>query len=335
VKRLRYFAWRLLALIPILAGVTLVTFLISHAIKGDPARVLAGDMADEATLASIRRQFNLDKPLYIQYLAYVSNLAHGNLGISYQSRRPVTESIRAALPATIELALTATLFGTAVAIPLGIVAAVRRNSTVDHIIRVGSVGGVSLPVFWFGLVLLVLFYRQLGWLPAGGRYDPRLVPPADHTGFLLLDSLLAGDTGAFWLGLKHLVLPAFVLGYGYMALVARMVRSSMLEVLSQDYIRTARSKGLRDGRVVYGHALRNAMIPTLTVVGIGVANLLGGAVLTESVFGWPGLGKLSVDATLSLDYPVIMAVTLIITTAYVLVNLVVDVLYGILNPQVR
>jgi len=175
---------------------------------------------------------------------------------------------------------------------------------------------------------------RLGWLPAGGRFDPRLALPPGRTGLLIIDTLLAGDLAAFGLALKYLIMPAFVLGYSYMALVARMVRSSMLEVLSQDYVRTARSKGLREGRVIYGHALRNAMIPTLTVIGMGVANLLGGAVLTESVFAWPGMGKLSVDATMSLDYPIIMAVTLVITATYVLVNLVVDVLYGILNPQV-
>jgi len=334
VKRVRYLAWRLLALVPVLIGVTLVTFAISHSIKGDPARIMAGDMADESTLASIRREFNLDKPLYVQYVTYLRNLTKGNMGMSYQSRRPVSESLRAAIPATLELALTAALFGTLLAVPLGILAAVKRNRLIDHVVRVASVGGVSLPVFWFGVVLLVIFYRKLGWLPAGGRFDPRLALPPGRTGLLIIDTLLAGDLAAFGLALKYLIMPAFVLGYSYMALVARMVRSSMLEVLSQDYVRTARSKGLREGRVIYGHALRNAMIPTLTVIGMGVANLLGGAVLTESVFAWPGMGKLSVDATMSLDYPIIMAVTLVITATYVLVNLVVDVLYGILNPQV-
>jgi peptide/nickel transport system permease protein len=334
VKRLRYLGWRLLLLIPVLLGVTIVTFTISHAIKGDPARIMAGDMADEATLASIRREFNLDKPLPIQYVTYVRNMMVGNLGTSYQSRRPVTESLRAAIPATVELAVTAAVFGTLFAIPLGIIAAVKRNKLIDHVIRVGSVGGVSLPVFWFGVVLLVLFYRELGWLPAGGRFDPRLVQPKPVTGLLLVDTLLAGNLTGFKIALKHLALPAFVLGYSYMGLVARMIRSSMLDVLSQDFIRTARAKGLTQGRVIYGHALRNAMIPTLTVVGMGIANLLGGAVLTESVFAWPGLGKLSVDAALALDYPVIMAVTLVITMTYVIVNLVVDLMYGILNPQV-
>jgi peptide/nickel transport system permease protein len=332
---MRYLAWRLLVLIPVLIGVTLVTFGISRAIKGDPARIMAGDMADESTLASIRREFNLDKPLYVQYLTYVGNLTKGNLGISYQSHRPVSESLREALPATIELSLVAALFGTVVAIPLGVVAAVKRNRWVDHLVRVTAVGGVSLPVFWFGVILLVVFYRNLSWLPAGGRFDPRLALPPARTGLLLIDTLLAGNFAGFVMSVKHLLLPGFVLGYSYMALVARMVRSSMLEVLSQDYIRTARGKGLAETRVIYRHALRNAMIPTLTVIGMGVANLLGGAVLTESVFAWPGVGKLSVDATLYLDYPVIMAVTLIVTATYVVVNLVVDLLYGILNPRVN
>jgi len=335
VKRFRYVLWRVLALIPVLVGVTLVTFSISHLVKGDPARMMAGDMADEATLAAIRKEFNLDKPLVIQYTTYLKNLVQGNFGVSYQSRRPVTESLRGALPATVELSLVAAVLGTVAAIPLGILAAVRRNRLIDHVVRITSVGGVSLPVFWFGVVLLVIFYRELGWVPAGGRFDARLALPPNRTGMLMLDTLLNGDWSGFVLALKYLILPAFVLGYGYMALVARMVRSSMLEVLSQDFIRTARSKGLTERRVIYGHALRNAMIPTLTVVGMGVANLLGGAVLTESVFGWPGLGKLSVDATMFLDYPLIMGVTLVITTAYVVVNLVVDILYGILNPQVN
>jgi len=335
VKRLRYLAWRLLVLIPVLIGVTLVTFGISRSIKGDPARIMAGDMADESTLASIRREFNLDKPLYVQYLTYVGNLTRGNLGISYQSHRPVSESLRAAMPATLELAFIAALFGTLAAIPLGVLAAVKRNSWVDHLVRVTAVGGVSLPVFWFGVILLVIFYRNLSWLPAGGRFDPRLALPASHTGLMLADTLLAGDLAGFLISLRHLLLPGFVLGYSYMALVARMVRSTMLEVLSQDFIRTARGKGLAERHVIYRHALRNAMIPTLTVMGMGMANLLGGAVLTESVFAWPGLGKLSVDATLYLDYPVIMAVTLIITTSYVVINLLVDLLYGILNPRVN
>jgi peptide/nickel transport system permease protein len=335
VKRLRYLAWRLVVLIPVLIGVTLVTFGISRSIKGDPARIMAGDMADESTLASIRREFNLDKPLYVQYLTYVENLTKGNLGISYQSHRPVSEGLREAIPATLELSLVAALLGTLAAIPLGVVAAVKRNKWIDHVVRVTAVGGVSLPVFWFGVILLVVFYRNLSWLPAGGRFDPRLALPPARTGLLLIDTLLAGDMAGFWISLKHLLLPSFVLGYSYMALVARMVRSSMLEVLSQDYIRTARGKGLAENRVIFRHALRNAMIPTLTVIGMGVANLLGGAVLTESVFAWPGLGKLSVDATLYLDYPVIMSVTLLVTTAYVVVNLVVDLLYGILNPRVN
>lgn len=334
MKRLRYAAWRVLSLIPILLGVTLITFTISHSIPGDPARIMAGDMADEETLESIRRQFNLDKPAHIQYFTYVRNLVGGNMGTSYQSRRPVTESLKSALPATVELAVAAGLIGTLGAIPLGIIAAVKRNKLIDHVIRVGSVGGVSLPVFWFGVVLLVIFYRELGWLPAGGRFDPRLIQPPSVTGLLTVDTLLAGDMKGFTLALKHLALPSFVLGYSQLGLVARMVRSSMLDVLSQDYVRTAYAKGLANRRVVYGHALRNAMIPTLTVVGMGIANLLGGAVLTESVFAWPGIGKLSVDATLYLDYPVIMAVTLVITFGYVLINLIIDLMYGILNPQV-
>lgn len=329
-----YVLVRLVSMLPTLLGVVVLTFFLSHGIEGDPARMMAGDAADPAVLERIREQFKLDEPLPVQLGAYIANLARGNLGISFQSRQPVLESIADRLPATAELTLFSLVFALVAAVPLGVLSAVRRNRPVDHLVRVFSVVGAAMPAFWSGLMLIWLFYGRLHWLPAGGRLDVQAMAPPHLTGLYTVDSLIAGEWRTFGSSLKHLLLPTFVLGYAYMALLARMVRSSMLEVLAQDYVRIARAKGLTESTVVFRHALRNALMPVTTLAGLAFASLLGGAVLTETIFAWPGVGKFVVDATLALDYPVIMGFTLVIALIYMAVNLAVDLLYGWLNPQI-
>ncbi len=329
-----YLLFRIVTILPTLLGVVVLTFFLSHGIEGDPARMMAGDAADPAVLERIREQFKLDEPLHVQLGAYVANLARGNLGISFQSRQPVLQSIAERFPATAELTFFSVVFALAGALPLGVLSAVHRNRPADHVVRVLSVVGASMPAFWSGLMLIWLFYGRLDWLPAGGRLDVQMSPPPHLTGLYTVDSLLAGQWATFGASLQHLILPTFVLGYSYLALLARMVRSSMLEVLAQDYVQIARAKGLPEGAVVRRHALRNALMPVTTLAGLAFASLLGGAVLTETIFAWPGVGKFVVDATLYLDYPVIMGFTLVIALVYMAVNLAVDLLYGWLNPQI-
>jgi peptide/nickel transport system permease protein len=297
--------------------------------------MMAGDAADAQTLETLRREFQLDQPAPVRLASYFANLLQGNLGISYTTKRPVLESMLERFPATLELTLASLLFAFAGAIPLGVISAVKRNHPIDHIIRVLGVGGVSMPVFWSGLMLIWLFYGKLEWLPGAGRLSVYTEPPMRITGMYTVDSLVTGNWPVFVESLRYLVLPAFVLGYAYMATLARLIRSSMLEVLGQDYVRTARAKGLTDRTVVLRHALRNALIPVTTLAGLAFAALLGGAVLTETIFSWPGIGKYVVDAALYLDYPVIMGFTLLIAIVYMLVNLGVDLLYSWLNPQIQ
>jgi len=335
VNRATYILYRLAAMIPTLIGVIVLIFFLTQSIKGDPARMMAGDAADAQTLEQLRREFQLDQPLPVRLLSYFGNLLQGNLGISYSTKRPVLQSLMERFPATLELTLASLVFAFAGAVPLGVISAVKRNRPIDHIIRVVSVGGVSMPVFWFGLVLIWLFYGKLEWLPGAGRLSVYSQPPTTITGMYTVDSLLTGDWATFKESAQYLLLPAFVLGYAYMATLARLIRSSMLEVLGQDYVRTARAKGLKDRTVVLRHALRNALIPVGTLAGLSFAALLGGAVLTETIFSWPGIGKYVVDAALYLDYPVIMGFTLMIAIVYMLVNLGVDLLYSWLNPQIQ
>lgn len=328
-------AARLLSMIPTLFGVVVLIFVLSHSIQGDPARMLAGDGASREVLERLRSEFLLDQPLHVQFLAYVRNLATGNMGTSFVTKQPVFQGMAERFPATLELTLTSLLFALAGALPLGVISAVRRNTWLDHVVRLLSVGGASMPVFWSGLMLIWLLYHQFGLLPAGGRLGQYTPAPPFITGLYLIDSALAGSWGVFAESLRHLVMPTFLLGYAYMALLARLVRSSMLEVLAQDYVRTARAKGLASRTVVVRHALRNALMPIATMAGLAFATLLGGAVLTETIFSWPGIGKYAVDAALALDYPVIMGFTLFTAVIYMLVNAAVDVAYAWLDPNVR
>ncbi len=326
---------RLFAVIPVLFGVTLCVFIISHAIPGDPATLIAGQKASEETIENIRRIYGLDRPLHEQYIRYMGDLLHGDLGLSIRNQRPVTEDLGDYFPATLELALAAMLLCLLVGVPLGILAAVKRNRLADHLTRVFSVIGVSTPVFWLGLMLLLLFYRNLGVLPGSGRLGILLSPPASITGMYTLDALLTGNWAVLGDALAHLVLPAFCLSYVYLAIITRIVRSSMIHSLEQDYVVTARANGLSEFRVIGRHALKNSLIPTITIAGLSIGELLGGAILTETIFGWPGMGKYVVDSVNSLDFPAIMGFTLVVSLAYVFINLCVDVLYALVNPQIR
>ncbi|WP_324670388.1 ABC transporter permease [Geochorda subterranea] len=331
----QFVARRLVLMAIVLFGVLVITFVVSHVIPADPVGAILGGNAPPEKVAELRRQLNLDKPLPQQFVTYLAGAVRGDLGRSLRTGRPVTEDIGRFFPATLELALAATLVALAVGIPLGVVSAVGRNRLPDHVARVLSIVGVSMPVFWLGLVLLLVFYFRLGWLPGSGRLDLFTIEPPRVTGLLLVDSLLAREWEALRSALSHLVLPAVVLGFSATANVARTSRSSMLEVLFQDFVRTARAKGVPERAVVLRHALRNALIPTVTLVGLIFGSLLEGAVLTETIFSWPGLGRYITTGYLALDYPAVMGGTLYIAVVYSLVNLVVDILYAVIDPRVR
>lgn len=321
-------------LVLVVAGVAVITFVISHLIPGDPARLLAGDRASNEMVLHIRQQLGLDRPLYIQFWRYVCDLAQGNLGVSIRTGRPVLEDLRTFFPATLELAFSALLLALLVGVPLGVLSAVFRNRWLDHLVRLLAIAGISTPAFWLGLGAIVLFYGHLNMLPGGGRLDDWLDPPARVTGFYLIDSLLAGDSDAFRNSLQHLILPAVTLAFVHLGIVARQIRSAMLEQLSEDYIRTARASGLSGWRIVLGHALPNAMIPSVTVLGLALGDLLYGAVLTETVFAWPGMGAYVVASIQALDFPAVMGFAVVVSLAYVLVNLVVDLLYLWIDPRI-
>lgn len=326
---------RLLGLILVVLGVSVITFIVSHLIPGDPARLIAGERATDEIVAHIRQQLGLDQPLYVQYGRYLSGLAHGDLGLSIRTSRPVLEDLKAFFPATMELSLVALFLATLLGIPLGVLSAVYRNKFVDQIVRTISVSGISTPAFWLGIALIILFYGKLGWLPGGGRLPEGLEAPARVSGFYLVDALLAGNRVAFVESLKHILLPAFTLGFVHLGVVARQIRSSMLEQLHEDYIRTARANGLAKWTVILRHALPNALIPSVTVLGLALGDLLYGAVLTETVFAWPGMGAYVVNSIQALDFPAVMGFAVLVSFAYVLVNLAVDLVYMFIDPRIR
>jgi peptide/nickel transport system permease protein len=282
-----------------------------------------------------RARWGLDRSLPEQYAIYIVNVASGDLGTSFRTRRPVLTDILDRLPATLELVIAAMIFGTTVGIGLGVLAAHFRNTAVDHGARLFALVGSSIPVFWSGLILLYVFSVKFGWLPGPGRFDPRLVAPPAVTGMYTVDALIAGDLAAFGRALQHLLLPAFVLGWAVMGIISRLVRGSMLDVLNQEYILTARAKGAGEGRVLIHHALRNALIPALTIIGHSFAYLITGAVLTETIFSWPGIGSYAVDSARALDHPAIIGVTLVGATAFLFANLVTDIAYSVANPRIR
>lgn len=328
-------ARRLALLLVVLLGVSVLTFFISHSIPGDPAILLAGQRASDEVVEQIRRAYGLDQPLWTQYARYLKGLLQGDLGRSVRTGRPVAEDLARFFPATLELVLTALLLAVALGVPLGVLSASRQNSWVDRLSRTVSVFGVSVPLFWLGLVALALLYGRLGIFPGSGRLSSFALPPLAVTGFYLIDALLAGDWATWWDAVRHLVLPAGCLAFVHVGLVARQVRASLLEVLHQDYIRTARAFGLSPRRVLYKYALRNAFLPTLTVVGLALGDLLAGAVVTETIFAWPGMGSYVVDAIAFLDFPAIMGFTTVVAVGYSLINLGVDLLTVTLDPRIR
>ncbi|MDN8592822.1 ABC transporter permease [Paenibacillus sp. 11B] len=327
---------RLLQMIPALIGIVVITFILSRVLPGDPAIVMAGEQATDDVIAKIRMDMGLDKPLFVQFFSYVGQLLQGNLGFAYHTGHTVLSDFATRFPATIELTLASVIIAICVAIPVGIIAATRKESFIDHISRVFSLIGACVPIFWLGLLFIYIFYSILGWAPAPmGRISGDLNPPTHITGLYVIDSLMTGDMVALKSSLAHLLLPAICLSTGTMAIVARMTRSSMLEVIGQDYVRTARAKGLSETAVVGKHALINALIPTLTVLGLQFGGLLGGAVITETIFSWPGVGGYVTDSILAADYAPIQAFTLVSAILFSFINLAVDLVYGLIDPRIR
>ncbi len=332
---LRFILTRASLLVPTFLGMTLLAFFLIRLVPGDPIETMAGERGiDPVRHAQLLKDYGLDKPLLTQYGIYIGRVLQGDLGKSVITQEPVMNEFLALFPATVELALCAIVFALVLGIPAGIVAAVKRNSLFDHGVMATSLTGYSMPIFWWGLLLILFFSVQLGWTPVSGRIAVQYyIEPV--TGFLLIDALRAGEDGAFGSAVAHLILPAIVLGTNPLAVVARMTRSAMLEVLGEDYIRTARAKGLSRLRVVGLHALRNALIPVVTVIGLQVGVLFTGAILTETIFSWPGVGKWLIEAIGRRDYPVLQGGMLLLGGIVMLVNLAVDVTYGVINPRIR
>lgn len=332
---LRFLLGRLAVLIPTFIGVSLIAFSFIRLLPGDPVALLSGErvMSPERH-AEITHQLGLDRSLPIQYLDYLGGVLTGNFGNSIVTKQPILDQFFALFPATLELSLCAIIFAILLGIPAGIFAAVKRGSFYDQTLMGTALIGYSMPIFWWGLLLIILFSGILQWTPVSGRISLMyFFPPV--TGFMLIDSLLSGQSGAFKSAVSHLILPTIVLGTIPLAVIARQTRSAMLEVLGEDYVRTARAKGLSPFRVVGVHALRNALIPVVTTIGLQVGVMLAGAILTETIFSWPGIGKWMVDSVFRRDYPVIQGGLLIIAGVIMLVNLAVDLLYGLLNPRIR
>jgi dipeptide transport system permease protein len=331
----RFLLTRLSLIIPTFIGMTLLAFFLIRLVPGDPIETMAGERGiDPARHAMLLKEYGLDQPVMTQYGIYINRVLHGDLGKSIVTQEPVLREFAALFPATVELAVCAMLFALLIGIPAGILAAVKRNSILDHGVMGVSLTGYSMPIFWWGLLLILLFSVQLGWTPVSGRIDVKyFIEPT--TGFLLIDTLLSDEKGAFWSAASHLILPTIVLGTNPLAVIARMTRSAMLEVLGEDYVRTARAKGLPQIRVVAVHALRNALIPVVTVIGLQVGVLFTGAILTETIFSWPGVGKWLIEAISRRDYPVLQGGILLLGTMVMAINLLVDITYGIINPRIR
>ncbi|MEE4566190.1 ABC transporter permease [Paenibacillus polymyxa] len=329
-----YIVKRLAILIPVLLGMTLIVFSIIHAIPGDPAETILGDKATEQSKQALREQLGLDKPWLQQYGTYLSELARGDLGDSIRTRQPIAREMVPYLAATLELTVASMFFAVVVGMNAGIVSAWKRNSWFDYVSMVIALVGVSMPIFWLGLMEQWIFANKLHWLPSIGRMNSR-DPVEAVTHLAVIDAFIGGRMDQVWTVIKHLILPSIALGTIPMAVIARITRSSMLEVMDADYIRTARAKGLASFQVVYKHALKNAAIPVLTVIGLQTGSLLGGAVLTETIFAWSGIGRYIFEAISSRDYPVIQSGILIIAFLFVIINLIVDLLYAVLDRRIR
>jgi dipeptide transport system permease protein len=332
---LRFALSRIAMAVPTFLGITVLAFFLIRLVPGDPIETMAGERGiDAARHEQLRKDFGLDQPMLVQYGRYVTRVLHGDLGRSMITRAPVLSEFAALFPATVELALCAMSFALILGLPAGIVAAARRNSVFDHGVMGAALTGYSMPIFWWGLLLILLFSVELDLTPVSGRIAVQYyIEPI--TGFLLVDTLLQGDRDAFASALSHILLPAIVLGTVPLAVIARMTRSAMLEVLGEDYIRTARAKGLPAYRVIWIHALRNALVPIVTVIGLQIGVLFTGAILTETIFSWPGVGKWLIEAIGRRDYPVLQGGTLLIGAVVMAVNLTVDLTYGLINPRIR
>lgn len=332
---LNFILRRLITFIPTFIGVSIVSFLFIRLLPGDPILLMAGErgMSDER-YATLMTQFGFDQPLLSQYWNYLTGILQGDLGLSFRTKRPVWDEFFALFPATLELSLCAIVFAVVLGIPAGIVAAVNRGKWPDQALMTTALVGYSMPIFWWALLLIIFFSGMLGWTPVSGRISLMYFFPTD-TGFMLIDSFRSGQSGAFASAVEHLILPTIVLGTIPLAVIARQTRSAMLEVLSEDYVRTAKAKGLSPRRVNGLHALRNAMIPVITVIGLSVGTLMAGAILTETIFSWPGIGKWMVEGISSRDYTAVQGGLLMIAVIVMVVNLIVDVLYGFINPKIR
>jgi peptide/nickel transport system permease protein len=331
---LRFVVRRLLLLVPILLGLSILVFLWIRALPGGPAQSLLGERATESTVREIEEQYGLDDPIYVQYFRYLETVASGDFGTSIRSRRPVSDELQERFPATIELALAAMLFSVLLGIPLGYAAAKRYGTAVDHASLLASLLGVSIPIFFLAILLKYIFALKLGLLPTVGRQD--VLINVDHpTGFYVLDALIAGNVEAFFDALEHLILPAVALGSIPLAIIARITRAAVLDVQNEDYVRTARAKGLAPRIVDTRHVLRNALLPISTIIGLQTGLLLSGAVLTETVFAWPGMGTWLVEAIENRNYPVLQGGILFLAVIFVLVNLIVDLSYALINPRIR
>jgi peptide/nickel transport system permease protein len=333
---LKYIIKRLLYAIPAIFLVVVIIFFLTRVMPGDPARTYLGEMATQTQIDQLNEEWGLDRPLYVQFLNYVKGLLHGDFGYSWHTHMTVLSDFAKRFPASLELALWAIAIAILVGVPLGILSATHKNSPLDHGARIFSMLGATMPVFWFGLMLILVFYAKLHWAAAPmGRISSNINPPTHITGLYVLDSLFTGDTVALKDSVAHLILPALTLSMSSMAVLARMTRSSMLEVLSQDYIRTARAKGMREHIVVHRHALRNALIPILTVLGSQFGMMLGYTVVVETIFSWPGIGYYVTDSILNTDYNPVQAFALLSAVLYVIINLVLDILYTVVDHRVK
>jgi len=333
----RFLGRRLVALVVLALGITFVAFVLTQLVPGDPALSALGPVtsADPEAVAAYHAHWGMDRPLPVQYLTYLWNLLHGDLGVSQLSHQPVLTDLQHAIPAAMELAFLSIAFAIVVGVPLGVIAAIRQNRASDHALRVVSLAGISMPTFWLALLALYVFFFRLDWFPGGGRLDPGTTPPGEITGLYTFDAVLHGQWSLAWDALHHLILPALVLAAFNVSLIMRYTRSAILEVINDDYVRAARAKGLPERVVVIRHVLRAALPSVVTVLGLVFANVLTGAVLVENIFAWPGIGQYAYQASIELDLPAIMGVSLFVAVVYVTVNFVVDVLYGVIDPRLR
>ena len=337
MERLKFIGKRLIYLVVMLFGVATLVFILTKMIPGEPtvANLSQRALNDPEVVAAYRAKYGLDQPVFVQYILYIKNLLHLDLGTSIRTNKPVLDELARCYPATIELALFAIILAALLGILFGVISAIKRNSILDQVVRAPSVTGVSIPSFWFALLVLYFFYYKLHIFPGPGRLSNSFSAPATVTGMYVIDSLIEGNPAKALDALQHLILPGLVLAAFTMGLITRTTRSNLLDVMSTDYIRTARAKGLSRVGLIVRHALGNALIPVLTVIGLGLGNLLGGMVLVETIFNWPGVGQFAYESVLSVDYPSIIGVALLIALNYMVINTVVDILYGVIDPRVR